>query len=100
MGLLDKLGSMFVYRKCPVGKYHKINKDNLSCGHTGMILDWAEELQRWVPNPTKTEMVLEMLQNDEEYEIDREAREKIDQALKEGNIQPAIDYRRMIMNRN
>ena len=100
MGLTDNLGSKYVNRKCPAGKNHKVNKDDLSCGHTGKILDWCETYQKWIVNPTKTKMVIEMIKNDDEYEIDREAREKITEALKNGDLTPAIDYRKLLMNRD
>lgn len=97
MGLLDKLGLNFVYRKCPAGKYHKINKDDLSCGHTGQILDWCELYQKWIPNPTKTEMLLEMIEEDSEFAVEKEAKERLEEAISKGDLTPCIDYRRKIM---
>jgi hypothetical protein len=99
MGLMDKLSKAFVYRRCPAGRIHKVNKDMTECGHTGRILDWCEEYQRWIPNPTKTEVAKSMIANDEEFAVDREAREKLEEALRNGDIKPALDYKRLLMSR-
>lgn len=99
MGLADRLGRAFVRRKCPAGRWHKINIDFTECGHTGKILDWCEEYHKWIPNPSKTDEALRMLKDDEEFAVDREAREMLEEALRDGNLKPALDYRRMILNR-
>jgi len=99
MGLLDKISKNIpVYRKCPAGKLHRVSAQNPDCGHTGEVLEWCEEYQRWIPNPTKTEMALIMIEEDSEFDIEKEARERIKYELKKGNIQPAIDYKRKIMS--
>lgn len=96
IGKLSKL--VPVYRRCPAGKIHRVSADNPECGHTGQILDWCEEYQRWIPNPTKTDVAYDMLNNDEEFEVEREARRRIDEALQKGDLKPALDYRRVLMN--
>jgi hypothetical protein len=100
VGLLDKLGKIPVWRRCPAGKFHRVSIDHPECGHTGRVLDWCEEYQRWVPNPSKDVVIQEMFERDEEFAIDREAREMLEEALRDGNLQPAIDYRRLLMNQN
>ena len=99
MSLMSKLGKAFMIRRCPAGQFHKINIDNVSCGHTGKVLDWSEEWERWIPNPTKTEVAKEMIVSDDEFAVDREARERLEEAVRDGKIKPTQDIKRMIMNR-
>ena len=100
MGILNKLSKLVpVYRRCPANKWHRITADDCSCGHTGKILDWCEEYHSWVSNPTKTEVANEMFRDDDEFEVEREARLKLEEAMKNGDIKPALNYRRRIMSR-
>ena len=99
MSLMSKLGKLPVYRKCPAGHWHRVSAEHPECGHTGRILDWSEEWQKWIPNPTKTDVALTMIEEDEEFEVEREARLRLEEELKKGNIKPVKDFRRMIMNR-
>ena len=99
MSLMDRLGKAFVRRRCPAGRFHKINEDITECGHTGQILDWCEPYHKWIPNPTKTAVAKEMIESDDEFEVDREAREMLEEALRDGNLKPALDYKRLLMSR-
>ena len=99
MGLADVLGKAFIFRRCPAGRIHKINRDNVECGHTGVILDWCEMYHRWVANPTKTDVAKSMIQDDDEFAIDREAREMLEEAMINGNLQPVLDYKKLLMSR-
>lgn len=85
------------WRRCPANKWHRVTAENPECGHTGQILDWCEPWQRWVPNPTKTAEAKRMLAEDEEFEVDREARAKLEEALRNGDIKPAMDMRRRLL---
>jgi len=86
------------WRKCPAGHWHRVSADDCDCGHTGKVLEWCDPLQRWIPNPTKTEYALKVIEEDTEFEIEKEARERILWELKRGNIQPVVDYKRKIMS--
>lgn len=97
MGLLNRLGKNFVYRKCPSGRIHNVNKDNGSCGHSGIILDWCEEYRRWIPNPTKTAYAKDLIETDDEFAVEREARLRLEEAMKSGDIRPVMDMRRRLM---
>lgn len=99
MGLLDRLSKHIpVYRRCPYGFYHRVSAQDNSCGHGGKFLDWSEEYQRWVPNPTKTAVAKEMIKNDDEFAVEREARQRLEEEFKKGNIKAIPDLRRRIMN--
>lgn len=99
MALLDKISKYIpVYRKCPAGHWHRVSAQNPDCGHTGEILEWCEPYQRWIPNPTKTEIALNMIEEDAEFEIEKEARERILWEIKRGNLQPVVDYKRKILS--
>ncbi len=74
-----------------------MSSDHPDCGHTGKVLEWCEPYQRWVANPTKTEEALRLIETSEEFDVEREARLRIEEALKKGDLQPAMDYRRRIM---
>lgn len=91
-------GFVPVFRKCPAGYIHRVSVENPECGHTGEVLDWCEEWHRWVPNPTKTAMAQQEFQKGEEFDVEREARLRLEEALRSGDIKPAQDYRRTIMN--
>lgn len=92
-------GFLPVYRRCPAGHWHRVSAENPECGHTGKILDWCEEWQRWVANPTKTAFALQEFQESEEFEIEREARLKLEDAIRGGDIKPTRDIARDIMRR-
>lgn len=96
---MDRLSKAFVRRRCPAGHYHRINEDSVECGHTGVILDWCEMYHRWIPNPTKTASAKEMIKSDDEFAVDREAREMLEEALRDGNLKPVLDYKRLLMSR-
>lgn len=85
------------WRRCPAGHWHRVSSEDHDCGHTGQVLEWCDPLQRWIPNPTKTEVALALIEEDSEFEIEKEARERILWELKRGNIQPAVDYKRRII---
>ncbi len=99
MGILNKLGIRWVYRKCPYGYVHNVNKNEGSCGHGGMILDWCEEYHSWVSNPTKTEIALAMIEEDDEFAVEREAKQMVEEALDAGDIKPVQDFRKKIMRK-
>lgn len=86
------------WKRCPKGHWHRVSADDCDCGHTGEVLEWCEPLQRWIPNPTKTEYALRMIEEDSEFEIEKEARERILWELDRGNIQPVVDYKRKIIS--
>ena len=87
------------WRKCPYGYLHRITGENPECGHGGKIIEWCEPQEAWVSNPTKTAIAKEMFRDDDEFEVEREARLKLEEAMKSGDIKPALDYRRRIMSR-
>lgn len=88
-----------VWRKCPAGHWHRVSKEEPECGHTGQILDWCEPLQRWVPNPTKTAFAKAEFEESEEFDVEREARLRLEEEIKKGNLKPNPDYRKVIMNK-
>jgi hypothetical protein len=98
MGLLDKLG-IPVYRKCPANKWHRVSAENPSCGHTGVVLDWTEEYQRWVANPHKTALAKDQYEQDSEFDVEREARLRLEEAVKNGDLKAVEDIRRTIMGK-
>ena len=99
MGILNKLGIKWVYRKCPYGHIHNVNKDEGSCGHGGKIIDWCEEYHCWVSNPTKTEQALAMIEEDDEFAVERDAKARLEEALESGDIRPIQDFRKKIMGK-
>lgn len=99
MSLLNKLGKRFVYRKCPFGHIHNVNSDNGSCGHGGIIMDWCEEYHKWIPNPTKTQYALDMIEEDDEFVVEREARLRLEEAVSAGDLRPVMDMRRRLMEK-
>lgn len=88
-----------VWRRCPAGRWHRVTSENPECGHLGKIIEWCEPLEKWVSNPTKTEIAKQMIENDDEFSVEREARLRVEEALKAGDLKPALDYRRMLMNK-
>ena len=99
MGILNKLGIKWVYRKCPYGYIHNVNKDEGSCGHGGKILDWCEEYHSWISNPTKTAYANAMIEEDEEFAVERDARLQLEEEVKSGNMKPVEDFRKRIMRK-
>ena len=98
MGLLDKISKNIpVYRRCPFKHWHRVSAQDHSCGHGGVILDWSEEYQRWVPNPSKTEYAKDLIKTDDEFAVEREARLMLEEELRKGNIKARADMRRRIM---
>ena len=98
MGLLDKISKYVpVYRRCPANRLHRVTSESGDCGHTGRVLEWCEPYHKWVGNPTKTAVAKDMFENDEEFEIEKEARLKLEEAMRNGDLQPALDYRKKIM---
>lgn len=89
-----------IYRRCPAGHLHRVSSDNPECGHLGKIIEWCEPQQRWVDNPTKTALAKEMIENEDEFAIEREARLRVEEELKKGNLKPALDFRRVLMNKD
>ena len=100
MGLLDKISKYIpVYRRCPAGRLHRVTANNPECGCTGKVLDWCEEYQRWIPNPTKTTVAKDMADNDEEFSVERDARQRVEEALKSGDLKPVEDFKRSLMRK-
>ena len=99
MSILNRLGIKFVYRKCPHGFIHNVNKNEGNCGHGGIILNWVEEYRRWIPNPTMTEYAKDMIEEDEEFAVEKEARLQLEEEVKKGNLKPIEDFRKRIMRK-
>jgi hypothetical protein len=87
-----------VFRRCPAGHWHRVSAEEPECGHTGRILDWCEEWQRWIPNPTKDAVAKQQFEESDEFEIEREARLRLEEDIRKGKITAKEDIRRKIMN--
>ena len=96
MGLLDKISkNVSVDRRCPKGNWHKVTEENPDCGCTGVVLEWCEPYQRWIPNPNKTAVAKEQMEKDEEFKVDQEARLRLEEAIAKGKLKPTPDLSKM-----
>lgn len=89
-----------VFRKCPAGRWHRVSKEEPECGHLGKIIEWCEPLQRWVDNPTKTAMAKAQYEESEEFDVEREARLRLEEDVRKGKITAKEDIRKRIMKIN